>query len=118
MQRESNFKLLLLHRVSSFFASEVSNIPDAEEVTYLMLKTYLTRCLRRNSSHAKEVTYSIPRSIFFDVTEVTYPTLQFLNREPFEVEGLVPPRVQRAPLDLRLEAVLLVREQSNSHVRV
>ena len=36
----------------------------------------------------------------------------------FEVERLVPPGVEGAPLDLGLQAVLLVRQQRHPHVRV
>ena len=36
----------------------------------------------------------------------------------FEVECLVPPGVECAPLDLGLESVLLVGQQRHPHVRV
>ena len=36
----------------------------------------------------------------------------------FKVKRFVPSRVERAPLDLRLEPVLLVREERDAHVRV
>ena len=36
----------------------------------------------------------------------------------FEVEGLVPARVERAPFDFRLEPVLLVGQQRHSDVRI
>ena len=39
-------------------------------------------------------------------------------RLTFEIEGFVPAGVQRPPLDLGLEAVLLVGQQRHAHVRV
>ena len=36
----------------------------------------------------------------------------------FEVEGFIPSRVQRSPLDLRLESSFLVRKQRHPDVRI
>lgn len=61
----------------------------------------------------------VPReSIVVEDVQVQDPRLQLLYREALEVERLVPSWIERAPLDLRLEPVLLVREQRHAHVRV
>ena len=41
-----------------------------------------------------------------------------MHAPTFEVERLVPPWVERPPLDLGLQTVFLVRQEGHAHVRV
>lgn len=49
---------------------------------------------------------------------IAYPTLQLLYGETFEIESLVPPRVQRPSFDLGLEPMFFIRQQGHSDVGV
>lgn len=49
---------------------------------------------------------------------LSYTALKFLYREPFEIKGLVPPRIESASLYFCLQPMLLVWKESHANVGV
>lgn len=50
--------------------------------------------------------------------KVQYPRLELLDWETLKIECFVPARIQCATFDFRFEAMLLVRQEGDSHVGV
>lgn len=79
--------------------------------------TYTINYLTQRQEHlANRVVPTEP--IVVEHVQMQHTRLQLLYREALKVERLVPARIQRAPLDLRLQPVFFVRQQGDLDVRI